>query len=118
MSTLKTAPRPDRWRRRLRLLLVVWAALLALMLVSLGTAYLPIDAGVKAAAGIAIAVVKSLLVVFAFMHLGRGPALLRLVAGSGIAALAVMVGLSAIDFGTRRVDGAAVQPPQQLRHQR
>ena len=53
-----------------------WLALLALMLASLGSSYVPMGAG-NAAAGIGIAIVKSTLVVWLFMRIGSASASVR-----------------------------------------
>jgi cytochrome c oxidase subunit 4 len=100
------------WRRQLRVLLLAWVALLALMLSSLGVAYLPIGAGVKATIGLGIAGVKALIIAIVFMQLGRGHVLVRVVAAVGLAALLVMGVLSATDYATRSTEDAAVQVPR------
>jgi cytochrome c oxidase subunit IV len=106
------AHRSRRWRRQLRALVLAWAALLALMLLSLGAAYLPVGAGIRAAAGLGIACVKAGIVAVVFMQLGRGHALVRVVVAVGLALLLVMGTLSAVDYATRRVQPAALQLPQ------
>ena len=99
--------------RELRWLLVAWLALIALMLTSLGSAYLSLGAG-NAVAGVAIAVVKSAIVVALFMRLARASALLRIVAVASLVTWLLMIGLSGVDFATRRDEPSATQPPQQL----
>ena len=92
------AERDDFPRRALRLA-VVWLALIALMLASLGSAYLRLGAG-NLIAGLLIATLKSGLVVWCFMELRRASAMSRIAAAVGLA--------------TRRAAPAAWQPPQQV----
>ena len=54
--------------RPVRRLLLAWAALVALMLASLGSAYLPLGAG-NLVAGVVIAAVKTGIVAWVFMRL-------------------------------------------------
>jgi cytochrome c oxidase subunit IV len=103
----------DRFRRRARHVLVAWLALIALMLTSLGSAYLRLGPW-NPVAGLVIAAIKSSIVLWLFMGLVRAGALLRIVAAAGIAMLALLFGLSGVDYATRVRDPAAMQPPQQL----
>jgi cytochrome c oxidase subunit IV len=100
----------DRFRRRARHVLVAWLALIALMLTSLGSAYLRLGPW-NPVAGL---VIKSSIVLWLFMGLVRAGALLRIVAAAGIAMLALLFGLSGVDYATRVRDLAVMQPPQQL----
>jgi caa(3)-type oxidase subunit IV len=90
-----------------------WLALIALMLTSLASAYVPMGPW-NLVAGLAIATVKSLVVLTVFMGLLRGPALLRIAAAIGFAMLALLVSLAGIDYATRIVQPAPIQQPQQL----
>ena len=103
-----------RFTRRARSLLLAWAALIALMLASLASAYLRLGIW-NPVAGLVIAALKSMIVLWFFMHLARAGALLRIVAALGAGTLALLFGLSAVDYATRPDAPAAVQPPQQLR---
>jgi cytochrome c oxidase subunit IV len=103
-----------RFRRRALHLLLAWLALIALMLTSLGSAYLRLGPW-NPAAGLAIAAIKSSIVLWLFMGLVRAGALLRIVAAAGVAMLALLFGLSGVDYATRARDPAAMQPPQQLK---
>ena len=76
MSDRRPAPAHGLAREARRLALV-WLALLALMLASLGSAYVPLGLG-NVVAGLAIAGVKAGLVIACFMRLGRAPAITRL----------------------------------------
>jgi cytochrome c oxidase subunit IV len=88
------------FRGHARRLLVAWSALIALMLASLGSAYLPLGLG-NIAAGLGIALAKAAIVALLFMGLARESVLLRLVAGLGLATLVLLLGLSGIDYATR-----------------
>lgn len=103
-----------RFAHRARQLLYAWIALIALMLTSLGSAYLSLGAW-NPVIGLAIAAVKSAIVVWLFMHLARAGVLLRIVAATGVATLALLFGLTAVDYATRVVQPAAMQQPQQQR---
>jgi cytochrome c oxidase subunit 4 len=100
------------FRSEARRIAVAWAALVALMLTSLGSAYLRLGAG-NLAVGIAIAAVKSAIVVWLFMRLRSAPATLRIVAATGLATLFLLAALSSVDYATRSPEPAAFQPPRQ-----
>ncbi|WP_271599441.1 cytochrome C oxidase subunit IV family protein [Bradyrhizobium sp. CCBAU 45384] len=78
----------------------VWAALLGLLLLSMLLAYIPMGP-VTVASGVAIAVVKSTLVLVFFMELVRSRALIRLAALAGLIFVAVMFALTLADVLTR-----------------
>jgi cytochrome c oxidase subunit 4 len=92
---------------------VAWAALIALMLASLGSAYVPLGPW-NSVISLAIAAVKIALVLWWFMQLRRAGALLRLCAAVGLFMLALLFGLSGLDDATRDRRAAPVQAPQQL----
>jgi len=102
----------DLGRRGLRLG-AAWLALLALMLTSLGSAYLPLGPW-NLVAGLAIATLKSAIVLWLFMGLVRAPTTLRIVAGLGFATLALLFALSGLDYATRDTRPAPMQQPRQL----
>jgi cytochrome c oxidase subunit 4 len=93
---------------------VAWVTLIALMLASLGSAYLRLGAW-NLAIGLAIAAAKGAVVLWLFMGLGRGPAVIRLAAAVAAFVLVLLVGLGGVDFATRVDDPASLQVPQQLR---
>lgn len=99
--------------RAARPLLAAWVALLALMLASLGSAYLNLGAG-NVIAGLVIASIKTGIVVWLFMHLSRAASATRLAAAVGLGTLALLMLLSQTDFLTRRNNPAPVQAPQQI----
>jgi cytochrome c oxidase subunit IV len=107
----------ERFRRRARHVLVAWLALIALMLTSLGSAYLRLGPW-NPVAGLVIAAIKSSIVMWLFMGLVRAGALLRIVAAAGVAMLALLFGLSGVDYATRVRDPAVMQPPQHCTHPR
>ncbi|RZI44024.1 Caa(3)-type oxidase subunit IV [Herbaspirillum sp. HC18] len=86
----------------------VWGALMALLLLTLGTAYLKLGAW-NSAINLAIATVKALLVVVWFMHLRHASALLRIVAATALLMLAFLFGLSQTDYLTRTIQHAPWQ---------
>ncbi|HEU0148672.1 MAG TPA: cytochrome C oxidase subunit IV family protein [Bradyrhizobium sp.] len=84
------------WRKNV----LVWAALLALLLLSLGVAYVPMGR-LTTVAGIVIAGVKSVLVVLLFMEVASSKPLIRIVAISGLVFLVAMFALTLTDVLTR-----------------
>jgi len=100
--------------RRARRLLLAWVALIALMLCSLGSAYLRLEPW-NAVVGLAIAALKSAIVLWLFMDLARAGALVRIVAATALATLVLLLGLTQVDYRTRRPAPAPLQPAQQLR---
>ena len=83
-----------------RTYVLVWVALIVLLLLTLGSAFLPLGWG-NAAINLGIAFAKSLLVVFFFMHLRSAHYMLRIAACAGFLWLAILVGLSLTDFVVR-----------------
>ena len=100
-------------RRTLRSIATAWIALLALMLASLGSAYLKLGAW-NMVAGLAIAGVKSAIVVWLFMRLRESGPMIRLVAAVGLGVWLILLALSGVDYETRHVTPAAVQQPRQV----
>lgn len=83
-----------------RTYVLVWVALIVLLLVTLGSAYVQLGR-LNSAINLAVAVVKALLVVFFFMHLRSSHSVLRIVAAAGFFWLAILIGLSLTDFLAR-----------------
>jgi cytochrome c oxidase subunit IV len=92
---------------------IVWLALLALMLASLGSAYLKLGPW-NMVAGLAIAAIKAALVAWLFMRLREAGPLIRLVAVVGLGVWLILIVLSGVDYETRSRTAAAIQRPQQL----
>lgn len=107
-------PRPTDFARRCRRIALAWAALLVLLLLSLGSAYLPLGR-LNVAVGLLIAALKSALVLALFMGLQRSAALARVAVAVAAGTLALLFGLGGVDYATRVTEPAAMQPPQQLR---
>ena len=87
-------------------LVIAWIALVLLVGVNLGVAYLPLGAASPAIA-LAIAAVQVILVVLVLMKLGRAAPLTRLFAVAGLFWLLILFGLSGVDFLTRGPPGFA-----------
>ena len=107
------ADRPPPFTRTVRTLGLTWLMLLALMLASLGSAYLRLGPG-NMVAGLAIAATKAALVAWLFMRLREAGALIRLAAVVGLGVWLILVALSGVDYQTRSRTPAAVERPQQL----
>ncbi len=80
--------------------LLIWVALLALLLLSLFAAYIPMGR-MTTASGIVIAAAKSMLVVSLFMELASARSLIRLAAMSGLIFLVAMFALTLADVLAR-----------------
>ena len=78
----------------------VWSALLALLLLSFGSAYIPLGT-LNVIINLGIAAVQALLVMFFFMHLRAANALLRIVAFAAFCWLFVLVSLTLSDVLSR-----------------
>jgi cytochrome c oxidase subunit 4 len=100
-------------RHHARGLALAWAALVLLMLSSLGSAYLRLGLG-NVAAGLAIAVVKSAIVVWLFLRRRTSWAPLLIVAATALATLLLLLSLSSVDYATRASQPAAFQSPRQI----
>jgi len=99
MSGENAAPRVSArqlWRRNG----LIWAALLSLLFLSLGLAYVPMGR-MTMVAGIVIAFVKSSLVILLFMELVKSKPLVRLAAFAGVVCLAALFALTLADVLTR-----------------
>ena len=85
--------------------LLTWLSLMALLALTTASSYIPMGAW-NTAANMGISCAKALLIALFFMHLGRGSALLRLAAITGLLWLALLLGLSWADLGTRTISPA------------
>ena len=88
----------------------VWLALLVLLALSCGSAYLSMGTW-NTVTNIGIAVIKACLVGVFFMHILRGAAAFRLVLVSALFTLALLMGLSSADYATRTRYPAPWQVP-------
>ena len=100
----------SRTARRLGL---AWAALILLMLASLGSAYLKLGPW-NMVGGLAIATLKAAIVAWLFMRLRDSGPLIRLVAVAGLGLWSIQIALSSVDYATRSVTPAVVEAPQQI----
>jgi cytochrome c oxidase subunit 4 len=82
-----------------------WLALMALLALTLGSAYLPMGPW-NTIANTAISCAKALLIALFFMHLRHAGALLRVAALTALVWLALLFGLSSTDYATRTVSPA------------
>jgi cytochrome c oxidase subunit 4 len=94
--THRSGPEPPSLRSNLW----VFAALLGLLALSAGSAFIPMGA-FNEVANVGIAVIKAMLVMMFFMRLKSDNPLLRIVASVGFAWLVVMIALSLADVLTR-----------------
>jgi cytochrome c oxidase subunit IV len=109
----KPEPAPKDFAAAVRGLAATWVALIALMLASLGSAYLNLGVG-NVVAGLVIATIKTALVVWFFMALRRASAMTRIAGAVGVATLVLLMALSFADYATRARAPAQWQSPQQL----
>ncbi|MBM0206753.1 cytochrome C oxidase subunit IV family protein [Micromonospora sp. STR1s_5] len=84
------------WRRNL----VIWGALMALLIITLVAAYIPLGPA-NTAIGVAIAAAKAGLVLMLFMELVKAKSLIRLAAVSGLVFVTVLFALSLADVLSR-----------------
>jgi len=92
----------------LKRILVCWAALLLLLALTTGIAFLPLGR-LNAFVALAIAIAKALLVLLFFMELKRSSGLVRAFAFAGFFWLGIMLALTSADYLTRRDVPAAWQ---------
>ena len=85
---------------RARTYVFVWIALIGLLLLTLGSAYMRLGA-LNPAINLVIAGCKALLVMYFFMHLRSAHHMLRIAAAAGFFWLALLIGLSLTDFLAR-----------------
>lgn len=100
----------DDFRRRGRRLAAVWFALMGLLLLSFGSAYMGLGV-FNLVASLVIAAIKIGLIVIFFMRLPRATAWSRLAAWAAVVLLAVLGTLSTFDAVTRPGGQAAWQVP-------
>jgi cytochrome c oxidase subunit 4 len=103
----------DRFPKGTAALLVAWAALIALMLSSWWAAAFPLGIW-NLVIGLAIAVVKTSIVVWLFMRMRSATVLVRIVALVALGTYGLIYALTAVDYATRHQAPAVMQPPQVL----
>jgi cytochrome c oxidase subunit 4 len=89
-----------------------WLALMLLLTLTAGSAYLHLGAW-NFVVNIVIAIAKAGLVATLFMHLKSSSGLIRIYAGIGLYMLALLFVVSASDYATRQVHSAPWQEPHQ-----
>ena len=92
---------------------LVWLALLALLAISAGSAFLPLGSW-NGVVNLAIAGLKLALVAVFFMHLLAGRAAIRLALLVGFLMFGLLFVLAAADYGTRQFFPAAWEVPRQI----
>ncbi|HJV79456.1 MULTISPECIES: cytochrome C oxidase subunit IV family protein [Oxalobacteraceae] len=90
--------------------LLVWLALMVLLLLTAGSAFLKLGPW-NSAINLVIAVVKALLVAIFFMHLRSASALVRIAAVTAFFMLALLFGISQTDYATRVMQRVPWQTP-------
>lgn len=90
----------------IKLYLQNWAALLALLLLTIGAAYVNLGP-FNTVLALTIAVIKAFLIVMIFMHIKWGAKLLHLAAIAGVLWLGIMITLVLQDYLTRGWAGTA-----------
>lgn len=90
--------------------ILVWIALMLLLLLTFGSAYLKLGVW-NGIINLAIAVMKALLVAIFFMHLRGASGLLRIVAATALLTLALLFGISHSDYATRVMHRVPWQTP-------
>ena len=89
----------------LRIYVVTWAALMALLVATFAIAHWPLGIW-NSVSSLTIAAIKMALVALVFMHLKRASTLLVMFAGIALVWLALLFGLSGTDYATRAVSPA------------
>ncbi|MGD2075883.1 MAG: cytochrome C oxidase subunit IV family protein [Gammaproteobacteria bacterium] len=79
---------------------LTWLALLVLLMLTLGTAFIPLGA-LNVVLNLSISVLKTLLVMVVFMHLQSSPPLIRLASAAGFVWLSLLFTLTLSDYLTR-----------------
>jgi cytochrome c oxidase subunit 4 len=79
---------------------IVWAALMALLALTVGLTFAPLGPW-RLAAGLAIALAKTGLILWVYMDLRKAGGVVRLAALASVFFLAVLLGLTWLDFAAR-----------------
>jgi cytochrome c oxidase subunit 4 len=96
---------------RISHLVFAWIALLALLGLTLGSAYLPMGAA-NTALNYAIALAKAAIVMVVFMHAARGDGFVRVLALAGLVWLLMLGALGLADYATRApANGSQTERP-------
>lgn len=95
----------------MRTLVLVWAALLALLGLTVALSRAPLGPSAGLAAALAVSAAKSLLVLLFFMELRRARWAQRLAAAGALLMLCLLIAGTLADFLTRGRDAAPSAPP-------
>jgi cytochrome c oxidase subunit 4 len=87
-------------QRPIASLVLAWAALLALLALTLGSAYVALGPS-NVAINYLIALAKAAIVMVCFMHVGRSGSFVRVVAAAGVVWLIFLGALGLTDYATR-----------------
>ena len=90
-----------------RAVLRCWAALMGLLALTTGLAFVPLGAA-QLGVSLAIAMTKALLVLLLFMELKGSSGLVRVFAAAGFFWLLIMIGLTSADYMHRSDHRAAI----------
>jgi cytochrome c oxidase subunit 4 len=96
----------------IRHLLLAWGALLVLLGLTLGSAFVPMGPW-NGVVNYAVAFAKAAIVMIVFMHATRSGTFVRLLAVTGLVWLLIMATLGLSDYGTRGPADAKPPPSQQ-----
>ena len=80
---------------------IVFAALMALLVVTVGAAFIPWGSRIGIVVAMAVAIVKAVLVVMYFMHVKGSSGLTKVFVVAGLAWLAILMGITLADYHTR-----------------
>jgi cytochrome c oxidase subunit 4 len=86
--------------REIRLLAIVWLALMLLLATTVIVTFLPWGA-IKPVINLVVAAAKAGLILWVFMHLREQPGLNRVVAVAAAAWLMILIAMTCIDVATR-----------------
>src|SRR5438045_5712799 len=80
---------------------IVFAVLMALLVVTVGAAYINWGSRISIVIAMAIAITKAVLVVLYFMHVKGSSGLTKVFVVAGLAWLAILMGITLIEYHTR-----------------
>ena len=80
---------------------IVFAALMALLVVTVGATYIHWGSRISIVIAMAIAIVKATLVVLYFMHVRGSSRLTKVFVVAGLAWLSILMGMTLIEYHTR-----------------
>src|ERR1044072_4772658 len=81
---------------------IIFAALMALLVVTVGAAFIPWGSRIGIVIAMAVAIVKAVLVVMYFMHVKGSSGLTKVFVVAGLAWLAILMGITLADYNSRK----------------